>query len=55
MLYKTILALKKWLNFFLEIHFLGSHGRGKGHKVKYLKIILKLFLMVNLESLVNFF
>ena len=39
MLYKTILALKKWLNNFLEIHFLGIQGRGRGHKVKYLKII----------------
>ena len=40
MLYKTILALeKRWLKFFLEIHFLGVQGRGKGHKVKYLKIL----------------
>ena len=40
MLYKTILALKKkWLKKILEIHFLGIQGHGKGHKVKYLKII----------------
>ena len=36
LLYKTILALKK---LFEEIHFLGIQGRGKGHKVKHLKII----------------
>ena len=39
---------------FLEMHYLGNQGRGKGHKVKHLKIILKKILMVNLESLVNF-
>ena len=39
---------------FLEIHYLGIPGRGKGHKVKHLKIIFKNCLMVNLESLVNF-
>ena len=49
MLYKTTLALKKMVKIFLKIQ-----GRGKGHKVKYLKIIFKIFLMANLESLVNF-
>ena len=39
---------------FLEIHFLGIQGHGKGHKVKYLKIIFLIFVMANLESLVNF-
>ena len=55
MLYKTILALKKkWVKCFWEIHYLGIQGRGKGHKVKHLKIIFKKILMANLESLVNF-
>ena len=45
MLYKTILAFKKrWVKCFFEIHYLGIQGRGKGHKVKHLKIIFLIFL-----------
>ena len=55
MLYKTILAFKKrWVKCFLEIHYLGIQGRGKGHKVKHLKIIFFNFLTAHLESLVHF-
>ena len=37
-----------------DLHYLGIQGRGKGHKVKHLKIIFKKNLTANLESLVNF-
>ena len=34
---------KKWVKCFLEIHYLGIQGRGKGHKVKHLKLIFLIF------------
>ena len=37
----NISVSKKWVKCFWEIHYLGIQGRGKGHKVKHLKIILK--------------